>query len=100
MRSFLSKLTSRKFIACVAGVVTGIALIVNGNTVEGVTSVIASVVGYIIAEGYVDSKAVKSTITISKDVLDGVLKDFEDFEDFENQQTEGAKGEEGENDGT
>lgn len=83
MKNFITKLTSRKFIACIAGVVTGIALIVSGSTVEGTASVIASVVGYIVAEGYVDGKAVKNTIEISQDVLDEVLKDFEDSEETE-----------------
>ena len=40
-------------------------------------------VGYIVAEGYVDGKAVKNTINITQDVLDAVLKDFEDFEETE-----------------
>lgn len=83
MRSFVEKLKSRKFLACIAGVATGIALIATGNTVEGAVSVIASVVGYIAAEGYVDGKAVKNTIEITQDVLDSVLKDFEEFEDAE-----------------
>lgn len=83
MRSFVEKLKSRKFLACIAGVATGIALIATGNTIEGAASVIASVVGYIAAEGYVDGKAVKNTIEITQDVLDSVLKDFEDFEDAE-----------------
>lgn len=83
MKSFIDKLKSRKFLACIAGVATGIALIVTGNTIEGAASVIASVVGYIAAEGYVDGKAVKNTINITQDVLDAVLKDFEDFEETE-----------------
>ena len=83
MRSFVEKLKSRKFLACIAGVATGIALIATGNTVEGAASVIVSVVGYIAAEGYVDGKAVKNTIEITQDVLDSVLKEFEEFESSE-----------------
>ena len=83
MKSFIDKLKSRKFLACIAGVATGIALIATGKTIEGAASVIASVVGYIAAEGYVDGKAVKNTINITQDVLDAVLKDFEDFEETE-----------------
>ena len=81
MRSFIDKLKSRKFLACIAGVATGIALIATGNTIEGAASVIASVVGYIAAEGYVDGKAVKNTIEISQDVLGNVVADLEEEEE-------------------
>ena len=80
MKTFLSKLNSRKFIAAITGVLTGIAVIISGNTIEGVSTVIASIVAYIVAEGYVDSKAVKNTIEISKDVLEDVLNDIENVE--------------------
>ena len=83
MGDFWGKFKSRKFIVCVAGVLTGVSLIIMGNTVEGAASVIASVLGYIAAEGYIDGKAVKNTIETTQDVLDSVLKDFEDFEDAE-----------------
>lgn len=59
MKSFGEKLTSRKFLACVAGIVTGIGLIASGNSIEGSTTVIASIVAYLVAEGYIDAKAVK-----------------------------------------
>ena len=61
MNAFLKKLTSRKFLVAVAGIVSGVVLIVNGGTTEGVSAVIASVIGYLVAEGYVDAKAVKAT---------------------------------------
>ena len=60
---------------------TGIALIITGNTIEGAASVIASVVGYIAAEGYVDGEAVKNVIDGAQDVFDVVLKDLNDFEE-------------------
>ena len=56
-----TKLTSRKFLVAAAGIASGIALIVSGNTTEGVAAVIASVIGYLAAEGYIDAKAVKAT---------------------------------------
>ena len=59
MKTFLSKLSSRKFLVSIAGIVSGIVLIANGNATEGVATVIASVVGYLVAEGYIDAKAVK-----------------------------------------
>lgn len=70
----LKKFTSRKFIACVAGVLTGIGVILEGSTVPGLTAVIASVVSYLIAEGYIDAKAVNAV----KDVVDGVADKVED----------------------
>ena len=74
------KFTSRKFLAAVAGVLTGIALIVTGNIVEGASTVITSVVAYIVAEGYVDGKAVKNTIEISQDVLGSIVGGLEETE--------------------
>ena len=59
MNSVLKKVSSRKFIVAVSGVVSGILLIVNGNTAEGVTAIVTSVVAYLAAEGLVDMAAVK-----------------------------------------
>ena len=53
-----NKFTSRKFIAMIAGVLTGIAVILTGSTAEGLTGVIASVVTYLAAEGLIDAKGV------------------------------------------
>ena len=65
MKAFLKKITSRKFIASMAGVLTGIGVIVSGSEVEGIVAVLASVIAYLITEGYIDAKAV--------DVLDEVV---------------------------
>ena len=59
MNTFLKKLTSRKFLVAVAGIISGIVLVVNGGTTEGVGAIIASVLGYLAAEGYIDAKAVQ-----------------------------------------
>lgn len=79
----MNKFTSRKLLAAVAGILTGIALIISGNTVEGASAVITSIVAYIVAEGYIDSKAIKNTIKTSHDVLDNIQKDIEEFEETE-----------------
>lgn len=63
------KLTSRKLWVAIAGIVTGIILIVNGNTVEGTSSLVASVLGYLIAEGLIDAKAVDSVLTLDDSVV-------------------------------
>lgn len=58
---FKTKFTSRKFIACVVGALTGIGLIIGGNSVEGATTVVVSIISYLTAEGLIDAAAVKST---------------------------------------
>lgn len=75
MRTLMKKLTSRKFIVSVSGIISGIVLIASGSTTEGVTAVIASVVAYLIAEGYIDAKAV--------DVLDNAVEETKDKLDCE-----------------
>lgn len=76
MRSLKEKFTSRKFLACVAGFLTGITVLLSGNTVEGVVTVITSIVAYLIAEGYIDAKSVET-------IADAVVDDLEEYEDDE-----------------
>lgn len=78
MKTLTQKLTSRKFLAAIAGIVTGAGVIASGNTTEGVIAVIASVVAYLVAEGYIDAKAVdiaNSVIEETKDKLEGDCND-------------------------
>ena len=56
----MNKFTSRKFIAMVAGVLTGIGVILSGQTTEGLTAVILSIISYLAAEGYIDSAIINS----------------------------------------
>lgn len=60
MNDLKTKLTSRKFLVTVAGIVSGIVLIANGSITEGVTMVATSVVAYLAAEGLIDMAAVKN----------------------------------------
>ena len=53
----LQKLTSRKFISALVGVISGIILIINKNTTEGTSVIISSILGYMLTEGYIDAKA-------------------------------------------
>lgn len=76
----MSKFTSRKFLAALMGVLTGIALIVSGNVVEGTSTLITAIVAYIVAEGYVDGKAVKNTIEISQEMLDKIVGNLDEEE--------------------
>ena len=50
-----NKLTSRKFLMALSGVITGIFLIISGDATEGATAIISSIVSYCVAEGYVDA---------------------------------------------
>ena len=56
----MNKFTSRKFIAMVAGVLTGIGVILSGQTTEGLTAVILSIISYLAAEGYIDSAIINN----------------------------------------
>ena len=63
MQTFLKKLTSRKFLAAIAGVATGLAMVfgVDENTIStvaGAVTTVASVVSYIMSEGMVDAAAI------------------------------------------
>ena len=62
-----TKLTSRKFLVALAGLISGVVLIVNGSTTEGVTSIVASVVAYLAAEGVIDMAAVRNTVAKAED---------------------------------
>ena len=76
MRTFKDKLTSRKFLMALAGVVTGVAIIVSGNMTEGVITLLTSAISYIVAEGYIDGKSVQN---IAENIIE-VVEDVEDEE--------------------
>ncbi len=66
MQTFLRKITSRKFLAAVAGVATGLAMVFGVDetvisTVAGAVTTVASVVSYILSEGMVDAAAVEAS---------------------------------------
>ena len=75
MEKFLTKLSSRKFLISVAGIVSGIVLISNGNATEGVATVIASVIGYLVSEGYIDAAAVKAATDKVEEKIEEVEKE-------------------------
>ena len=68
MKSLKQKFTSRKFIVCLTGILTGIGVAISGNVVEGVSTVLVSMITYLIAEGYIDAKA----LDVSDNVIDEV----------------------------
>ena len=63
MQTFIRKITSRKFLAALAGVATGLAMVFGVDetaisTVAGAVTTVASVVSYIMSVGMVDAAAV------------------------------------------
>lgn len=82
MKAFLEKLTSRKFLTCIAGVVLGICMtfgIDEGtvNIIAGAITSISSVAIYIYTEGKIDAAAVdkvKDTVDRVENAIDAVEK--------------------------
>ena len=71
------KLSSRKFLAAAAGIVTGFAIIFGLdestiNTVAGAVVSVASVVAYIMAEGKVDAESIKNAVESVQDAVEAV----------------------------
>ena len=69
------KLSSRKLWLALAGVFTGIALILGADAVEiqtvaGAITSLISVVTYIVIEGKIDAESVKGTILELQEVTD------------------------------
>ena len=77
MQTFIKKITSRKFLTCIAGVVLGICMIfgLDENTVStiaGAITAIASIVSYILSEGKIDASAVDGIKDAANKVIDAV----------------------------
>lgn len=84
MKNFLSKLSSRKFLTCVAGVVMGACMVFGVdenavNTIAGAITAVSSIVMYIYAEGKVDAEAVDKI----KDTADKVVGAMDAVEKIE-----------------
>lgn len=65
MKTFIQKLKSRKFLAALIGIVTGLAVAfgVDMGTIEkiaGMVMVTVTSISYIVVEGNIDAKAVKA----------------------------------------
>lgn len=73
----MNKLTSRKFWACVVGVVTGLAMVFELDqnvitTVAGAVTSLVSVVAYMYTEGKIDTARVSNTADTIKDAIEKV----------------------------
>ena len=73
MRAFKDKLKSRKFLMALAGLLTGVAILISGNMTEGLITLLTSIISYVIAEGYIDGKSVQS-------IAESVIEVVEDEE--------------------
>lgn len=82
MKDFLRKLTSRKLWLALAGVATGVAMVlgVDGGeitSVAGAVTALASVITYIITEGKVDAEAVKQAVERTQEAVETLEGDAE-----------------------
>ena len=74
------KLTSRKFLAAVVGLITGLSMIFGLdentiNTVAGAIVSVSSVMTYIITEGVIDATAVGNAANKVQDAIEQVQGD-------------------------
>ena len=56
-----------------AGLLTGVAILISGNMTEGLITLLTSIISYVIAEGYIDGKSVQS-------IAESVIEVVEDEE--------------------
>ena len=79
MRTFWQKVTSRKFLAAMVGIITGLAMVFGLDqniitTISGAVMALASVITYIIAEGKIDAAAVGDAAKKVEDARDALEK--------------------------
>ncbi len=78
MNKIIQKLTSRKLWMAIAGVATGIALVlgVDGGditNVAGAVTAVASVITYIVTEGKIDAESVKNALESTEDAKNSLM---------------------------
>ena len=77
MSNVIRKLTSRKLWLAIAGVTTGVAMIlgVDGGditSVAGAITALASVITYIITEGKIDAESVKTAVENTQSAVETI----------------------------
>lgn len=77
MSNVIRKLTSRKLWLAIAGVTTGIAMIlgVDGSditSIAGAVTALASVITYIITEGKIDAESVKTAVENTQSAVETI----------------------------
>ena len=78
MKTIKEKLTSRKFLAALAGLVSGLAMVFGLDEsiisqVSGAVVSVASVIAYIITEGKIDAAAVGDAAEDVAEAVDSVM---------------------------
>lgn len=73
----MKKLTSRKLWMAIAGIATGLAMVlgVDGgdiSNVAGAVTAVASVITYIITEGRIDAESVKNAVEATENAVDTI----------------------------
>lgn len=82
MKEIVKKLKSRKLWVAIAGIATGVAIIlgVDGNdinTVAGAVTALVSVITYIVTEGKIDAEGVKNAIEKADDAIEVITGENE-----------------------
>lgn len=77
MSNFIRKLSSRKLWMAIAGIATGIAMVLGVDTsdiatVAGAVTAIVSVVTYIAVEGKIDAEGVKNAVEATQEALETI----------------------------
>lgn len=85
MKTLKEKLTSRKFLAAVAGLIAGLAMVFGLDEsiitqVSGAVVSVASVIAYIITEGKIDAAAVGQAAEDVAEAVDSVISETESTE--------------------
>lgn len=80
MKTLKEKLTSRKFLAAVAGLVAGVAMVFGLDEsiitqVSGAVVSVASVIAYIVTEGRIDAAAVGQAAEDVAEAVDSVISE-------------------------
>ena len=78
MKKIIQKLTSRKLWLALAGVATGVAMVlgVDGgdiSNIAGAVTAVASVITYIITEGKIDAAAVKNAVESTENAVGTIV---------------------------
>lgn len=79
MKEFFNKLSSRKFLTCVAGVVMGVCMVFGldqgtVDTIAGAIVAASSIIMYIYTEGKIDSETVSGIKDAANKVEDAIEK--------------------------
>ena len=77
MNEIIRKLSSRKLWLALAGVATGVAMVLGVDSTEitsvaGAITALASVITYIITEGRVDAEAVKNAVESTQEAVNTI----------------------------